>query len=157
MKKRCTLAWALALSCVLAFGESAPVRVYTNEDLDRLSARRAETGELSRPVGAETTGSSPSARRGRGEDYWRKEAVRIGARVRTLEQEATHLREMIARSVETATRSGRSRSRSRGPSPTDANESRERRLRAALDRARELRADLEDRARRDGALPGWLR
>jgi hypothetical protein len=38
-----------------------------------------------------------------------------------------------------------------------AEEARARRLRDIEARVRDLEADLEDRARRDGALPGWLR
>ena len=135
-------------------------RLYTNEDLERVHPFRDQTGVASvpaeatpeaeaRPVGEEST-------RRRGEDYWRREAVRVRDRVQTLEVQATGLRAQIAERAEEASRVALGRRRSsKGGSTSEAT------LRvklAALERRmRQLEDDLADRARREGALPGWLR
>jgi len=135
-----------------------PVRVYTNEDLDRVHPFRDQTGVHSVPA-APAAGPAPSpeprqrpARRG--ESYWRREAARVRDRVLSLEAQAAELRARIAERAEEAGRllTRRRRATSQG---TDAT------LRARLAgierRIREEEEDLLERARRDGALPGWLR
>ena len=140
-------------------GRPAP-RVYTNEDLDRVHRLRDQTGVHSVPAeapGDETTAApevTPS--RGRGEDYWRREAARARDRVQGMEAQAAGLRAQIAERAEEAARelTGRRRSSKSGPSSEVT-------LRAKLGalerRMRQIEDDLADRARRDGALPGWLR
>ena len=136
-------------------------RVYTNEDLDRVHRLRDQTGVQSVPAeapGDETTAApevKPSP--GRGEEYWRREAARARDRVQGMEAQATGLRAQIAeRAEEEAGRelTGRRRSSKSGPSSEVT-------LRAKLGalerRMRQIEEDLADRARRDGALPGWLR
>lgn len=157
MSKRAALVCALALAGLPAVGEEKkPVRVYTNEDLERMAPLRGETGVLSRP------GATPREREAakaesasRGEEYWRKEAARVRARVRALEDQAGRVREQVERQAE-ASLSGRGR-RARGRQAWAVEDARARRLREIEALIRELESDLEDRARRDGALPGWLR
>lgn len=164
------------LSAVLCFSASAeepappparpPVRVYTNEDLARVHPFRSETGVDSVPAVTPAvrerepraaTGSGAS--RSRGEEYWRREAVKLRDRMRSLVDQAETLRARIAAREDqerSANRQGRRRSASAAASsdPTAT-------LRAQLAnverRMRELENDLADRARREGALPGWLR
>jgi len=135
-----------------------PVRVYTNEDLERVHPWRNETGVASVPAVPPSLREAlpePSSRKGaRGEDYWRREAARVRDRVRALEAQAAAVRATIAeREEESRLLTRRRRSASSGTSEST--------LRTRLDglerRARQLQADLEDRARREGALPGWLR
>src|SRR5687768_7124703 len=61
----------------------APARVYTNDDLARVSSRRGETGVESVPAAAATAGvpAATGAVEGRGESYWRGEAARVRHRV----------------------------------------------------------------------------
>ena len=74
-------------------------------------------------------------------------------RVRALQEQAARVREQIERdAVRSATRKGR-----RGREAWAAEDARARRLREIEARVREVESDLEDRARRDGAPPGWLR
>lgn len=138
-------------------GRSA-TRVYTNGDLDRVRPFRAETGALSQPAvpavheGARDSRRDPPA--GRGEEYWRREAAKVRDRSRTLADQAEALRARIAEQADDSRRHAR-----RGRSSTTAAPAE--RLRARLSalerRMRQLDDDLADRARRDRALPGWLR
>lgn len=135
------------------------VRVYTNEDLDRVHPLRGETGVHSVPAEAPAEVAPPAepTTRGRGESYWRREAARVRERILSLEASAAELRARIEEQREEASRlAGRRRrgSASAGGSSLAGMRARlrslERRISAAED-------DLLDRARRDGALPGWLR
>jgi hypothetical protein len=162
MRKRLAHLCALALAGLPAFGEEGkPARVYTNEDLDRVAPRRGETGVLSRPgtpPARRTAGPEPAERASpspKGEDYWRREAARVRTRVHTVKEQASRLREQIEREADRAA-SGRGR-RGRARESWTAQDNRARRLRELESRSRELESDLEDRARREGALPGWLR
>jgi hypothetical protein len=154
MLKRAALVSALALCGLPALGEDRkPARVYTNEDLERVAPRRGETGVLSRP------GTPPSAKeaartesRERDEGYWRREAARVKDRVRTLHEQAARVREQIERAAVRPTSKGR-----RGREAWAAEDERDRRLREIEARIREIESDLEERARRAGAPPGWLR
>ncbi len=145
----------LALSSGAAAQEKKPVPLYTNDDLDRLSPYRGQTGVLSEPaVGATETPTTPNG--ARGEAYWRREAARVRAEVRALEERAEEIRGELreARNAPPSPWSWSSRPR-RVATPALA--SREARLHALERRVRELETDLADRARRAGALPGWLR
>jgi hypothetical protein len=138
-----------------------PVRVYTNEDLDRVRPFRDETGIRSVPaVPPEDRPAPPRTekRRGRGEEYWRREAARVRERVRAMEAQASELRAEIARQAEEASHVlGRGR-RSSASLSGDSSTARPRaRLLSLERRMREMEEDLAERARRDGALPGWLR
>jgi hypothetical protein len=139
---------------------SPATRVYTNEDLERVHRFRDQTGVHSVPAeapgadSAEPPKQAPS--RGKGEEYWRREASRVRDRVLALEGQAAGLRAQIA---ERARERGRSLSGRRRASGSGA--SSEATLQAKLGalerRMRRAEDDLLDRARRDGALPGWLR
>jgi hypothetical protein len=133
------------------------VPTYTNEDLDRVRPYRDQTGVASRPAvpsGAGGRSAAPAAPP-RGEAAWRKEAARVRAQVAALEEQARRLREQAEREQERRGRPGNGRSDARARWARD--DARERRLREVEARARSLQADLEDRARQEGALPGWLR
>jgi hypothetical protein len=136
-----------------------PARVYTNEDLDRVHPFRDETGIRSVPAVPPGDRPAPASEkgRGRGEDYWRREAARVRERVRATEEQAAELRAQIA---EQADEAGRvlSRRRASSASLSGGPSARLRSKLASLERrVREMEEELADRARRDGALPGWLR
>ena len=134
-----------------------PVRVYTNADLDRVHPFAAETGGSSVPAVAADEASTArppeSRRKGKGEDYWRTEAARVRERLRALEERAAELRSQIAERGSQSEVFGRRRS-SAGKTSVAALQAS---LAAVERRARLTQEDLEERARRDGALPGWLR
>ena len=155
---------ALLLSAASAAGaQEAPekkpaVPLYTNADLDRVAPFRDQTGVDSVPGHAAEpapthkaakAGDGVSSARGRGESYWRKEAEKVRQQIRKLAAQAATLRSRIE-----AERARPQRSKSRSPKPGSDLEAR---LEALRLEARTLDDDLADRARRDGALPGWLR
>jgi septal ring factor EnvC (AmiA/AmiB activator) len=132
-----------------------PARVYTNEDLDRVHPLRNETGVASVPS-ASPEGAAPEPRppsRGRGEEYWRREAARVRDRVRTLEGQAATLRAQIAESEAQQAHLARRGTASAASSKTRL----EVRLAGLERRILQLEDDLAERARRERALPGWLR
>jgi hypothetical protein len=142
----CLLAAALA-----AAGEKrAPARVYTDEDLARVSGRRGETGVESTPAAPpppeEPVASNASS--GRGESYWRGEAARLRERVGPWREAIADLRVEIA-----------ARQALPGVLPyTDPKVRAWQRKVAALEaRIRDAEDRFEERARRAGAMPGWLR
>jgi hypothetical protein len=161
MSKRAALVCALALAGHPAVGEEKkPVRVYTNADLERLRPLRGETGVLSRPGTApepreRRRETADGERQSRSEAYWRKEAARVRARVRALRDQADGVREQIERRA-VASLAGKG-GRARGRAAWTAEDARARRLEDLLAQIRELESDLDDRARREGIPPGWLR
>jgi hypothetical protein len=146
-----------------------PARVYTNDDLERVQPFRDELGARSVPAVAHQEGEAPTkparARRGaptsekageRGESYWRAAAEKLRERLRRLSDQREVLRaRMIERRDDErrVLRRGR-RSLSSDPDPNPALEAR---IATIERRMRDLEDDLADRARRAGALPGWLR
>jgi len=136
-----------------------PVRVYTNEDLDRVRPFRDETGIRSVPAVAPGDRPAPAEKqRGRGEDYWRREAARVRERARALQAQASELRAEIAEQAEgTSQVLGRRRRSSASLSGAGSSARLRAKLASLERRLREMEEDLADRARRDGALPGWLR
>lgn len=134
-----------------------PARVYTNADLDRIHPFAAQTGGFSTPAAATDAAGAAEAEarpRGRGERYWRDEAARVRERVRSLEERAAGLRVRIAelsRETPVYGRKGGSSPKTGGAASLLAS------LAALERRSRATQTDLEERARRDGALPGWLR
>jgi hypothetical protein len=139
-----------------------PARLYTNADLERVHPFRDETGVRSVPAFAapdRTSAATADRPRSRGESYWRDEARRVREKIAALAEKAAELRARIAadederRHLARSSRSARSRAAlGGGPDPTSLA-----RLAALERRMRALEDDLEERARRDGALPGWLR
>jgi hypothetical protein len=131
--------------------EPKAVPLYTNEDLKRVSPRRGETGVLSE-LGSDAPESqapaSESRQRARDEAYWRREAQRLREWAGAQRQNTAELQARIAE-----------RSKRRGVlvSRDPQIQSWERRVRAVEARIREREVQLADRARREGALPGWLR
>ena len=201
----------LAAGGAAASEEKKPVPVYTNEDLDRISPFRDETGVSSRvavpplPTGSGRDGDDGRAR---SEAYWRREAERLRVRLQRARDRVDDLRARLAASEEASVgpRSGEARSRDaaqaeawrrqaeslhvrlqrvreriddlrariaeREAGTEAATRSRSRRARATSDpplegmrrqlaaleaRVRDDETRFEERARREGALPGWLR
>lgn len=142
--------------------EKPPVRVYTNEDLERVRPHRDETGVASQPAFPPTTTSAGDGatgrRRGRaqtgargaarGEEYWRAAAERLREKLQPARDRAADLREKIEE-----------RRRQPGVRPyTDPRiVADQRRLETLERRIREAESNFEDRARRLGVLPGWIR
>ena len=149
-----------------------PARVYTNEDLDRVRPFRDEVGGRSVPAvtpGEDLSGARGGRRQSReggssprphDEGWWRTEARRVRERVEALRAQADELRAKIAAAEDE--RRGYNRSlgtgrkaraaRPQGPEPGAAA-----RLAGLERRAKSMEDDLLERARREGALPGWLR
>jgi len=154
-----TMPWCLlALACAGAAGPSAlaevdddvkkPVPLYTNDDLQRVSPFRDQTGVNSKPAAG--GGEAPaSPRRARGEEYWRREAERLHDRLRPLRERAAELRLRIEERRRQPPR--------RGMAGDPQRVTMERRVRLLEERIREAESRFEDRARRERALPGWLR
>ena len=139
-----------------------PVRLYTNEDLDRVHPYRDETGIRSVPAVSAEERSAPAPAekpRGRGEQYWRREAERVRARIRTMEAQAAELRASIAEQADEAAHllGGRRRSSSASLSGAGSTGRLHTKLASLERRMRQMEEDLSERARRDSALPGWLR
>lgn len=136
-----------------------PARLYTNADLERVHPFVAETGVTSIPAAADGGGRALETEVGprrparRGEAYWRAEAARVHERVRALEERAAALRGRIAERAREPEVFGRRRSSSGGSGTASLQAS----LAAVERRILKTEDDLEERARRDGALPGWLR
>ena len=169
MKKKWQRFVCLAVLTAPALADEAekkrPVPVYTNEDLERVRPFRDETGVASEPASgpepAPGRSSSPASRSprvrsrasgpdARGEAWWRGEAARVRERVRALDLQAAELRRRI-----TEARGEPWTSRRRRAVPDTR--SWQARLAAIEERRRALEDDLLERARRAGALPGWLR
>lgn len=155
------LSLVLSPSATLALQEPAatprpPVRVYTNADLDRVHPFATQTGVSSVPaVVAEAVPARRDfeSRRSKGEEHWRAEAERVRERLRALEERAAELRARIAERASQSESFGRRRASAGKASVASLEAS----LAAVERRARLAQEDLEERARRDGALPGWLR
>ena len=142
--------------------EKKPVPVYTNEDLDRISPHRDETGVNSKvtvPVSRPTSTRASDDGRARSEAYWRKQAESLHVRGQRVRERMDDLRARIAEKEAKAEEPPASRSRrgrSRGASDPQL-EAMRRQLAAMEERLRDAEARFEERARREGALPGWLR
>jgi hypothetical protein len=127
-------------------------RVFTNDDLARVSPYRDQTGVNSTPAPAETRPEAkPPSSSGRGqsrESYWRREAAWVRDKIQSLEHNARELRRRIDE-------------RRRRPQIFAAADPQlqawSRRLKQVEERIQGLDSDLSDRARREGAMPGWLR
>jgi hypothetical protein len=153
---------AACMALVIAAGseekEKKPAPLYTNDDLRRVSPYRDETGGSSPPADvAPAPAARGSATKGRirGEEYWRREADRLRDRLRPLRERAAELR-LTIEERRLGAEAGRRRRGSR-PGITVPVTALEHRLRMLEDRIREAESRLEDRARREGAMPGWMR
>jgi hypothetical protein len=148
---RCLLALVCAGSARVSAldDDKKPVPLYTNEDLRRVSPYRDETGVSSKPAAAPAAEPAPERRRVRGEEYWRREAERLRDRLRPLRERASELRFRIEEE--------RRRPPRRRGAVDPQTGTLEGRLRALEERIRETESRFEDRARRERALPGWIR
>lgn len=163
------LGLALGLATVPGGAEDKAVRTYTNQDLARVSPYRDQTGATStRPPKDAARPSHRPTDLGQEEQHWRREAERLRERLRPLRREAATLRLEVEEARRRPAgrsqpgrsgrggsgRSGSGRSRASGGSSVESLDARLRLVEAEM---RERESDLEDRARRAGALPGWLR
>ena len=156
-----TLLYCLAQVRPCESDEKRPVREYTNEDLERVHPYRDQTGVASRPAvsaTAETTGgktrqdrragATAGAERRSAEEQWRRSAEKLRAKLQPAKDRAADLRLQIE-------------DRRRQPGVRPYTDPRiladERKLDVLERRIREAESNFEDRARREGALPGWLR
>lgn len=130
--------------------EKRNVPSYTNEDLARVSPRRGETGVESEPVAAAGRGGERERAepKGRGEQFWRREAERQQRRLEPLQRQLADLEQKLA-----------ARRQKRGVKPySDPQvEGYVARIEALRRRIRDEEDRFLDRARREGVLPGWLR
>ena len=147
--------WILRAVVVCLLGPAAAAedgratkRVYTNEDLARVSVRG------SAPAAAPAAPASPepvpaaAAPEGRRESYWRAEAERVRRRLEPWRDEAAVLQtEIASRQMEPGVR----------PYTDPKVRAWQRKLASLEARIREAEDRLEESARRAGALPGWLR
>ena len=135
-------------------------RVFTNADLDRMAACRYQTGALSQVGAGEPAKAAHPARRPGGppraagagpsaiEADWRARWRAVDQKARRLRQEARELRQEAAEAPRDPKKQPTGR---RSPSLLI-------RKAAGLEaEARELEDEFQERARRQGALPGWLR
>ena len=152
--RRIGVAWlaAMAVARIVAANPDEGARkttpTYTNADLDRVRGFRDQTGVTSRPAVSPSEEAPPASALDRKEQYWRRQAERLRDRLRPLQDQMDGLR-------------GRIEERRRLPGVRPYTDSTvrgwERKIESLQDRARELESRLEERARREGALPGWLR
>ncbi len=143
-------------------------RVYTNDDLERVRPFRDELGARSVPAvpSGDRQAKAPVRRRrgapaaeepgDHGEAYWRREAEKLRARLDSLAQQRDTLRARVAEHRDDEFRARRRASGSRS-ARSDPERALEARISAIERRMRSLEEDLAERARRAGALPGWLR
>lgn len=149
-------------NCSFVAAVTAKGHVYTNADLERLSACRYQTGVLSRTTaeppeapsasrkGVAGSGSTlkPRADRETSEADWRAQWQSVDQKARKLRREAAELRQ---EAVEIPRDRKKQPVGRRSPSLLLA------RARSLEADAKELEDEFQERARREGALPGWLR
>jgi hypothetical protein len=146
--------------CPLPSGALSMQRFFTNADLERMAACRYQTGAESRSQTATREADAPRDRRPTrakaaesagpyaAEEDWRAQWRAIDQKTRRLRREAQELRQEAG----DAPREPRKRPTGRrSPSLLNA------KALALEAEARELEDEFQDRARRAGALPGWLR
>ena len=146
--------------CSLPPPSKSEPRVFTNADLERMAACRYQTGaqsEIGSPTpsaAARPTRRSKEASRKEGSDAgaleadWRARWRSVDQKARRLRREAVELRQEASQIPRDPKKQPTGR---RSPSLLI---SKARSLEAA---ARELEDEFQETARREGALPGWLR
>jgi hypothetical protein len=152
-----------AQDCSLAAGTPGSKRVFTNADLERMAACRYQTGVLSavsdavpespgrtRPPRGPKSESPASASelRDQAEAEWRAQWRSVDQKARKLRLEARELRQEAALSPRDPKKRAAGR---RSPSLLIA------RAQSLEEQAREIEDEFAERARREGALPGWIR
>ena len=146
--------------CSLPAGSLSERRVFTNADLDRMASCRYQTGALSeaasRPVERASRPPRPAAKH-TAADYrppdaleadWRAQWRAIDHKAGTLRREARELRQEAGEAPRDPKRQPSGR---RSPSLLIG------RARNLETEAKELEDEFQERARHEGALPGWLR
>jgi len=131
-------------------------RVFTNADLERVAACRYQTGvqsEIGAPASEKASKAPPSSSRGAvppetSEASWRSQWRTVDQKVRRLRREAQELRQEAAE----APRDPKKKPTGRRSSALLVT-----RARSLEAEALELEEEFQERARREGALPGWLR
>ena len=137
-----TLASAAAPDCSPIKGPLAG-KVFTNADLDRMAAcRRQAEAEAEKAPAAGTTS------RDNAEADWRAQWRSIDQKARHLRREARELRQEAEQAPRDPKKKPTGR---RAPSILVS------RAESLEAEARELEDEFQARARREGALPGWLR
>jgi|GEM_PF-2388805 len=149
-----------APACSLPPSSRSEPRVFTNADLERMAACRYQTGAQSE-IGAPDPekAARPAARTKRAspsggsepdalEADWRARWRSVDQKARKLRQEARELRQEAAEAPRDPKKQPTGR---RSPSLLIS------RARSLEAEARELEDEFQERARRQGALPGWLR
>jgi hypothetical protein len=139
---------AAATSAPSPAPEKKRVPLYTDEDLQRVSPRRDETGGGMTPAVPPPADRPAGERSGRGEAYWRGEAQRLEVKLQPLRDRIADLREKLEE---------RRRTPGVRPYSDPALAALQQRLAALEQRVRDAEDRLHERARRAGALPGWLR
>jgi predicted RNase H-like nuclease (RuvC/YqgF family) len=145
-----------------ARAEDSRAATYTNDDLVRVAPLRGQTGVTSVPAFRPSERQAEKTAETRGEAYWRAEADKLQGDLRRFRREGDSIRgrlETLKREArEAAFRASRS---PRAPNRGDNYETRigalQDQLRRLDQELREREARLEERARREGALPGWIR
>jgi hypothetical protein len=146
----------LAQGTAGAADQKKQVPAYTNDDLDRVAPLRDQTGVNS--SGAPVRPLPPSAGRtedggAKSEAYWRREADKLRVRQQRTRDRIENLRSRVAAAeVRSGPRSGEERAK--GAAQV---ESWRGQIAVLESRLREEDGAFADRARRAGALPGWLR
>ena len=133
--------------------EGRPTPTYTNEDLERMAPLRGQTGVLSKPASREPSRAAAEPA-DKAEAYWRKEAERLRARLRPLKRRADELR---LRLKEARAEPGKKKPHGGRGSGGGSAEALSQRLESLEAEIREREDELQERARRERALPGWLR
>jgi hypothetical protein len=127
------------------------VPAYGNQDLDRVHEQREQIGSASVPAkAAERPARNAPASRDRGEEFWRREAEAYRGRVAVLQRALADLEDKSTTARRSSSASGRKPAAAPPPSF-------ERRIAALQARIHDEEMRFLDRARREGALPGWLR
>jgi hypothetical protein len=134
--------------------EERKVPLYTNADLERVAPYRDQTGVNSAPAAPAPSTRKTASKAGivkdtsaAKEQYWRREAERHRVRLVALRSRIQDIAGQLDAQRERPLRYAQLSQIHRL----------ERRLSDLETQLRELDADFEERARREGALPGWLR
>jgi hypothetical protein len=152
--------------CLLASepAQKRAVPLYTEDDLQRVHPRRGDTGVLSVPAvvpGPTRPASLTSSRRSHvdtdetaQENYWRRESLRHQQKIARLRKTAAGIRRQIDERKRELEQERGSRKRGSGGASVASLAGR------LADVETEIQAadtEFEERGRRAGALPGWLR
>jgi hypothetical protein len=142
-------------------GEPSHAPLYTDEDLARVSPFRDQTGVASIPAvtpsqdeaDSHLRAEHESRARADSESYWRREAQRHRSRQAALVRRIRS----VARQLDGARRRKSAQDPRSSSRRGDPIRSLEDRLATLEEERRDEDSAFEDRARRAGALPGWLR